>query len=150
MTGFGARLRSAREAKGLSLEGLARLVGRSRNQVQLLEKGSSSPRADTLLQLADAVGMPPGFLLTGREESGASSRQPCEALAAFESRPLGKSATEAEKVLIRAAAAAAPGPPTLAFLEALLALSRGLITPDEMGGAVRLSEDIDAGRYSPK
>lgn len=58
-----ARLRTARKARGLSLDQAAQLSGVSRSMVSQIERGASSPTVATLWNLARALGLDPGALL---------------------------------------------------------------------------------------
>lgn len=51
------RVRAAREAKGLSQEKLAKLVGTKQPSIARLESGKVVPRLDLLERIASAVGM---------------------------------------------------------------------------------------------
>ena len=59
------RLRDARKAKGLSLEGVAALSGVSRSMVSQIERGTSSPTVATLWNLTQALGVDFAGLLEG-------------------------------------------------------------------------------------
>lgn len=71
---FGAALATLRKQQGFSQEALAHAASLTKNQIQLLEKGRSSGRADstggsnprmrTLAGLADALGMTVSELLS--------------------------------------------------------------------------------------
>lgn len=78
---FGARLRAAREALGLSQEKFARLVGVRRVAQFLYETGERSPTADYLMN-ARQIGVDVGHLLIGdpvpsptAESSGLNAEQ---------------------------------------------------------------------------
>lgn len=73
MERIGERIRSAREALGLSREQLGRAVGMSRQSVRLWENGEiRSPRAETLLRLARRLRKDPEWIINGgnRGEEG--------------------------------------------------------------------------------
>jgi transcriptional regulator with XRE-family HTH domain len=53
----GLRLQEVREARGLSREELAALVGSTRGHVRKLEEGLHAPRPDMVARLADALGV---------------------------------------------------------------------------------------------
>jgi transcriptional regulator with XRE-family HTH domain len=55
---FGARLRALRVERGLSQQSLADAAGVAYRSVQYLEAGSRVPQHDTLVALADALGVP--------------------------------------------------------------------------------------------
>lgn len=61
---FGAKVRKAREAAGLSQEALADLSGMSRTVISPLERGGHMPRLDTVIKLAGALGLEPCQLMT--------------------------------------------------------------------------------------
>lgn len=54
----GGRLRAVREARGLSLRGLAERCGLSINTISLIERGANSPTVASLHVLATALGVP--------------------------------------------------------------------------------------------
>jgi transcriptional regulator with XRE-family HTH domain len=61
-----AALRGARQARGLSLEAVARLSGVSRSMVSQIERGESSPTVATLWNLTRALGVDFAGLVTPR------------------------------------------------------------------------------------
>lgn len=63
MSLLGERIKQLRTAAGMSQADLARAVGISQNAVSMWEKGErQSPRGDSLLKLARALGVEPGSL----------------------------------------------------------------------------------------
>lgn len=58
-----ARLREAREARGLSLEDLAKRMGTTRQFISRCELGRLTPRADTVERFCAALDVPPDFFL---------------------------------------------------------------------------------------
>ncbi|MEM9461130.1 MAG: helix-turn-helix domain-containing protein [Myxococcota bacterium] len=55
---FGRELRIAREARGLTREGLAKRCGLSKATIKKLESGNAfQPRLETLVRLADGLGL---------------------------------------------------------------------------------------------
>jgi XRE family transcriptional regulator, fatty acid utilization regulator len=60
---LGHRIRHLRRARGLTLESLSALVGRSASQLSLLENGRREPRISLLQSLAAALGVTPADLL---------------------------------------------------------------------------------------
>jgi transcriptional regulator with XRE-family HTH domain len=62
---FGANLRSAREAAGLSQEALADACDLHRTEISLLERAGREPRLTTILRLARALELTPAELLSG-------------------------------------------------------------------------------------
>jgi transcriptional regulator with XRE-family HTH domain len=63
MASFGKRLRSARLKRGLSQEGLARLVNVSKNSVQNWERSSALPRAEAIVAMSRALDVSSDYLL---------------------------------------------------------------------------------------
>jgi len=63
VSSFGGRLRAARRQRGLSQEGLARLVDASKNSVQNWERASTLPRCETVVALARALEVSSDYLL---------------------------------------------------------------------------------------
>ena len=59
---FAQQLRSSREAQGLSVRGLANLVGVSSVTVWKWESGGTKPRGRMIAPLAKALGVPLGHL----------------------------------------------------------------------------------------
>jgi len=53
----GARLRELREARSISMRGLATKSGLSANALSMIERGKTSPSVSTLYKLADALGV---------------------------------------------------------------------------------------------
>jgi transcriptional regulator with XRE-family HTH domain len=62
---FAANTRRLREAAGLSQEALAFRADVHRTQVSMIEGGHRSPRLDTLIKLAGALGVTPNDLVSG-------------------------------------------------------------------------------------
>jgi transcriptional regulator with XRE-family HTH domain len=54
----GGKLRTLREARGLSIRALARASGISANALSVIERGKSSPSVSTLYKVTDALGVP--------------------------------------------------------------------------------------------
>ncbi|MFJ4907739.1 helix-turn-helix domain-containing protein [Streptomyces sp. NPDC093249] len=59
---FGARVRHARLYANLTQQAVCERTGLARATVQEIEAGRASPTVDTLLLLADAIGVPPAQL----------------------------------------------------------------------------------------
>jgi transcriptional regulator with XRE-family HTH domain len=59
---MGERLRELRRRRGLSQEGLARMVGVGRDAVRLWEKGKRTPMLDAAARLAEALGVTVGVV----------------------------------------------------------------------------------------
>jgi transcriptional regulator with XRE-family HTH domain len=92
-TGFGRRLREVREAKGLSQQQLADLVGLHVMSVSKLERGVQEPAWPLVVSIADALGVTCEAFRdhTGGAEEGARPRgRPKKALPA-ETEPAAKS-----------------------------------------------------------
>jgi transcriptional regulator with XRE-family HTH domain len=53
----GGRLRELREARNISMRGLATASGLSANTLSMIERGKTSPSVSTLYKLADALGI---------------------------------------------------------------------------------------------
>jgi transcriptional regulator with XRE-family HTH domain len=64
---FGRNLWRCRRRAGLSQEGLANLVGLSRDAISRLEKGERLARLDTIVMLAAGTDASPCVLLAGME-----------------------------------------------------------------------------------
>lgn len=54
---YGEYMRRARKRAGLAIKGLAQLANVGRNTVWQIENGKNSPRLDTVIMLADALGI---------------------------------------------------------------------------------------------
>lgn len=65
-----ASLRNARKARGLSLDGVAKLSGVSRSMVSQIERGESSPTVATLWNLTQALQVDFAGLLEDRPDTG--------------------------------------------------------------------------------
>lgn len=65
MVRLGQRLRAARQARGLSQEGLANESGLHRTYVSSVERGQRNPTFGTLLKLSKALHMDLGDLVQG-------------------------------------------------------------------------------------
>ncbi|MGA8364513.1 MAG: helix-turn-helix transcriptional regulator [Solirubrobacteraceae bacterium] len=64
-TTFGANLRTAREAAGLSQEALGHCADFHPTEVNRIERGRRNPGLLTIVKLAKALDMPAGDLLAG-------------------------------------------------------------------------------------
>jgi transcriptional regulator with XRE-family HTH domain len=64
---FAANLRKAREARGLSQEGLAQAADLHWTQVGRIERNVRGPTFKTIIKLARGLGVPPGKLFDGIE-----------------------------------------------------------------------------------
>jgi len=70
---FGANLARARQAAGLSQEMVSVRASLHRTEIGLLERGERTPRIDTAVKLAGALGVQPADLLKGITWSPGSS-----------------------------------------------------------------------------
>lgn len=68
MTSLAKRLKTAREAKGLSQSQLARLADVKPQTIQAIEAGNTK-KPQNLVAIAKAVGMDPSALLTGEDDA---------------------------------------------------------------------------------
>lgn len=66
----GSRIRCARMAKGMSMEGLGKKLGVTYQQVQKYEKGKNRVSAEVLIALAEILECSVGFLLGEGAEIG--------------------------------------------------------------------------------
>lgn len=64
-TGQADRLRRSRVAKGYSLHDLAAASGVAAKTIMGIEKGTATPTCLTMAKLADALGIPRGWLAFG-------------------------------------------------------------------------------------
>ena len=71
-THVGSRMRKRRETLGISQGRLGRLLGLAFSQVQKYEKGSNRIGAGRLYQIADLLGVPPGWFFEGMDAADAS------------------------------------------------------------------------------
>ncbi len=66
----GLRLRELREARNISMRGLAAKSGLSANALSMIERGKTSPSVSTLYKLADALGVPVTAFFGSQMEKG--------------------------------------------------------------------------------
>lgn len=78
---FGAYLRSRRQARGLSQQAMAELIGRKQPDVCNYEQGRSEPSVETLINIADALDIPRAELLA--EIPNFCRRRPTEKIQAI-------------------------------------------------------------------
>ena len=71
--GFGGRLRSAREERGLSQQQLATMIGASVMQISRYERSQVLPALETAVSLAQALHVSSDYLLLDRDEATAQS-----------------------------------------------------------------------------
>lgn len=67
MVRFGERLKAARNAKRLSQQALADIIGKSLNTIGLYERGLRQPSLETLCLLADTLDVSVDYLLARTE-----------------------------------------------------------------------------------
>jgi y4mF family transcriptional regulator len=67
---LGEKLRQRRELLGLLQSQLAALAGVSTRTIQLVEQGKGNPSLDTLLQLADPLGLRLDLILKETSKTG--------------------------------------------------------------------------------
>ena len=60
---IGARIKEAREARGLTQEQLAEIVSLSTTHISVIERGVKGPRLETFVQIANALGVTADSLL---------------------------------------------------------------------------------------
>ena len=65
---FGTRLAEIREDAGLTQSGLARKVGTSQSAISQIEAGERNPSYEMIRQLAEALGVTPGYLIDAKVE----------------------------------------------------------------------------------
>ena len=90
LDGFAQRLRELRKQKDLSQTELGQLAGLHYTHIGRFERGTSRPGGDTLLRLADALGVSSDYLLEGAPSAVAKAR--------FEDRELLKQFQEIEQL----------------------------------------------------
>lgn len=71
---LGARIRSERHRLGLTVRGLARLIGVSPSLISQIERGRATPSVATLWSVADALGVSIAELFDGAETTGRDER----------------------------------------------------------------------------
>lgn len=64
----GAKLKEAREARGITMTGLSDLLGISRQSVSQYEKGEQSPKMEVLEKISTALNLPKHFFLAPSDE----------------------------------------------------------------------------------
>ncbi len=65
---IGRRIKEARQARGLSQEALSEKVGMSSKYLSSVERGKENPTLDTLIKLANALGVEPSELFSYQHE----------------------------------------------------------------------------------
>jgi transcriptional regulator with XRE-family HTH domain len=90
LEGFAQRLREQRKSKNLSQTELGQLAGLHYTHIGRFERGASRPSGDTLMRLADALGVTSDYLLDGATHEAAKAR--------FEDRELLKQFQEVEQL----------------------------------------------------
>lgn len=90
LEGFAQRLRELRKSKNLSQTELGQLAGLHYTHIGRFERGASRPSGDTLMRLADVLGVTSDYLLDGATHEAAKAR--------FEDRELLKQFQEVEQL----------------------------------------------------
>jgi transcriptional regulator with XRE-family HTH domain len=90
LEGFAQRLRELRKGKNLSQTELGQLAGLHYTHIGRFERGASRPSGDTLMRLADVLGVTSDYLLDGATHEAAKAR--------FEDRELLKQFQEVEQL----------------------------------------------------
>jgi transcriptional regulator with XRE-family HTH domain len=83
----GARIRSKRMLDGMSQEKLGDSIGLTFQQVQKYEKGSNRVGASRLLDIADALGVTPGWFFEGMPGAGKRKSPVEDAMMSFMTDP---------------------------------------------------------------
>ena len=73
---FGKILVTAREESGITQYRLARLAGRSIQQISQIERGEREPKLSALILLAHALGMEPGTLVNEAAKAMSAQQEP--------------------------------------------------------------------------
>lgn len=73
---FGKILVTAREERGITQYRLARLAGRSIQQISQIERGEREPKLSALILLAHALGMEPGTLVNEAAKAMSVQQEP--------------------------------------------------------------------------
>jgi len=68
MSGFGARLRETRKAKGLTQKDLGAFIGLGNGAIAALESGQNDPRFEVLTGLAAALNVSLDYLCFGKDQ----------------------------------------------------------------------------------
>lgn len=74
LEGFAARLRELRKQKNLSQTELGHLAGLHYTHIGRFERGASRPSGDTLMRLAEALGVTSDYLLEGATDAAAKAK----------------------------------------------------------------------------
>lgn len=120
LMGVGDRLRIAREAANLSQRAIANHIGTVTQTVYRYEKGKTTPRERTLRSIADLLGVSYAWLVSGKEGSTPASALAAEkAFSEWLATPLGKSASEQERDLVRGVSWGGGVPTNVSFDRAL-------------------------------
>ncbi|UOQ57567.1 helix-turn-helix domain-containing protein [Leucobacter allii] len=72
---IGGRIRAVRQELGISLEDLGELSEISWTSIGKIERGASSPTAETLVRLASALEVDPGMFLSGISSDAYGQRE---------------------------------------------------------------------------
>lgn len=126
---FGDRMRTARTAAGMTQNALAVAVGATDASISNWENGKKVPTPDTIVAIADELGVTCDWLLTGRR-APPRPRTPgsqAPAFLAFEASPMGQTMTALERDEL-ATLRILDGEESEALYQIILAGIRGAVT----------------------
>ena len=83
----GARIKAARESKGLTQENLAEIIGKSTTHISVIERGFKAPKLETFISIANALDVSADSLLLDVVDCATKSTT-SELSALIEKRPL--------------------------------------------------------------
>lgn len=82
----GARIKAAREERGITQESLAEKIGKSTTHISVIERGCKAPRLETFVDIANALDISADSLLLD-VVAHATHSQASELAAVIEKRP---------------------------------------------------------------
>lgn len=126
---LGARLSAARMSANMTQRDVAVRSGVGENSVSYYETGSKTPRPETIVKLASALGVSVQWLMTGHEATVVRASE-SPSLRAFLSTPLGKTVTERERAEL-GSIEIVDGVPMDELYQMMLAGLRGMVRRDE-------------------
>jgi len=153
---FATRLRATRQARGFSLEGLAKRTDVSKTHLQRWETGfTKNPSARKLDGVAGVLGVSPEWLMYGDTPPKRVAHLSADREAVwteYVQGPVGSKATRAEREHQRAGFELQPPGATMdvPYLEAWLLFMRARLSPSQIRAVADLNRDIDAGTAAPK